>query len=71
MIRRWLDRLRRRRGTGLIVVIVLAAVMATYVVTNAVALRSLQKRLALIERRHTERWAERQQAKPDASTPGR
>jgi len=69
MIGRWLRALRRRRGTGLIVVMVLTAVMGTYVVLNGVALRSLQKRLTLIERRHQQRWATRQQAKPDASTP--
>ena len=71
MIGRWLRALRRRRGTGLIVVMILTAVMGSYVVLNGVALRTLQKRLTLIERRHQQRWATRQQATPATSTPGK
>ncbi len=69
MIGRWLRALRRRRGTGLIVVMILTAVMGAYVVINGVALRTLQKRLTLIERRHQQRWAKFQHARPATSTP--
>lgn len=68
MIATWLKRLRRRRGAGLIVVMVLAAAMGSYLLTNGVALRSLQKRLGLIEQRHQERWEslDRAPARPSA-----
>jgi len=69
MIRQWLRRIRRRRGTGLIVVLVLVAVMSVYVIANAVALRSLQKRLNLLETRHRQRWSRSEQPKPTAGTP--
>jgi hypothetical protein len=64
MIRRWLRKLRRRRGTGLIVALVLAAVMGTYMVVNAATLRTLQQRLNVLERRHQARWEQRS-ARPD------
>lgn len=68
MIGSWLKRLRRRRGAGLIVVMVLAAVMSVYVIQSGVSLRTLQKRLALIETRHRQRIAQSGQSAPE---PGR
>ena len=64
MLHRWLQRMRRRRGTGLIVVLVLVVVMSVYVVADGVALRSLHKRLTLIERRHQRRWQQVSKPRP-------
>jgi len=47
----------RRRGVGLIVVMVLVSVMAIYVLANTSALSRLRSHLKLIEKQQLERWA--------------
>ena len=56
------SRLRRKArptGSALIVVLVLVAVMAIYVFSNAATLHRLRKRLDLVEQRHEKRWRKR------------
>jgi len=64
----WWTRKRRQRGSGLIVVMVLLLVMATYLAANATQLDRLRRTLDRVERQQIERVAPRPGAEPPAPT---